>query len=96
MKSIGKHGLAFPETPDEAKEWETEPQPRYEQKSALATKVLCVAHTRIEGAWSAFIDAVPGINHSNEMEAVFRHGTKLPEEIARLLFPLFEGVPYAG
>ena len=62
---------------------------------ALATCVLVVAQTRIECAWSAYIDAVPGHNHDNEYEAVLAHGAKLDESLARCLFPEFDAVPYA-
>jgi len=62
---------------------------------ALAHKVLVVARTRVECAWCAYIDAVPGVNHDIEKEEVLRTGTKLLEEQARVLFPQFNEVPYA-
>ena len=62
---------------------------------SLAYKVVVVARTRIEGKWSAYIDAVPGKNHDNEAGAVLQYGTKLGESVARAIFPQFEGVPYA-
>lgn len=71
------------------------PWERFTIKLALARKVLVVAHTRIEGAWCAYVDAVPGQNHDLEIEEVRRHGNKLSEGVARVLFPLFDGVPYA-
>lgn len=37
---------------------------------ALDRNVLCVATTRIEGAWSAYVAAVPGVNHGRERAAV--------------------------
>jgi len=58
-------------------------------------KVLCVAQTRIEGAWSAYCDAVEGMNHDFEAEKVLAYGAKLPEIVARAIFPEFDGVPYA-
>lgn len=63
---------------------------------ALGTRVLAVAQTRREGGWCAYIDAVPGINHESEMTGVLSLGTKLPEEIARVLFPFepFGDLPY--
>jgi len=64
-------------------------------RRALAMRVLCVATTREEGAWAAYCDAVPGYDHQAEEDAVLRHGDKLPEPVARALFPHFEGVPYA-
>jgi len=62
---------------------------------ALAHCVLAVACTRIECAWAAYIDAVAGVNHDREMDAVLRHGAKLLEPVARILFPEFTEVPYA-
>jgi len=63
---------------------------------ALARKVLVVAKTRIEGTWAAYCDAVPGDNHVMEGHAVLEDGDKLTEEIARVLFPIFKGLPYAS
>jgi len=65
------------------------------RRHALATRVLAVATTRAEGTWTAYIDAVPGEDHRVEQYAVLLHGTKLSEEIARVLFPSFDDVPYA-
>ncbi len=62
---------------------------------ALASKVLVVAQTRIEGTWAAYCDAVPGDNHTKEWPAVLSNGDKLKEEVAKVLFPEFEEVPYA-
>ena len=62
---------------------------------ALANRVLAAARTRVEGTWKAYIDAVPGMNHLAEVQAVLDQGTQLAEPIARQLFPEFEEVPYA-
>ncbi len=62
---------------------------------ALSMRVLAVARTRIEGAWAAYIDAVPGMNHRSEIEPVLDNGDKLPEDVARAMFPAFDHVPYA-
>ena len=62
---------------------------------ALAVGVLAVAKTRIEGAWAAYVAPVKGINHKRERDEVLRHGGKLPEALARELFPQFKKVPYA-
>ena len=62
---------------------------------ALASKVLVVATTRIEGTWAAYCDAVPGDNHTKEWPAVLSNGDKLMEEVARVLFPGFKEIPYA-
>jgi len=56
---------------------------------ALDRKVLTVA---IEGEvedWAAYIGAVPGNSHQHESEEVARHGTKLPFDVAKALFPDF-------
>ena len=74
----------------EAKDW-TPTIRRY----ALSSKVLVVAKTRIEGSWSAYCDAVPGNKHDIEFDAVLSHGSKIPEEVARVLFPMFDEIPYA-
>lgn len=88
MKQIGN--FDFPESPEETKDWQD-----YRRYHALASRVIAVARTRIEGTWQAFIDSVPGENHRNEMEGVFRHGCTVPEAIAIILFDEFEDVPYA-
>ena len=67
---------------------------RITQHYALSQRVLAVATTRIEGAWSAYIDAVPGMNHAEEEAEVLAHGNKLPEQVARVLFPLFKELNY--
>jgi len=62
---------------------------------ALAADVLAVATTRVEGAWCAYIAAVAGIRHDEEYQAVLRTGEKLPERIAKVLFPGCD-LPYAS
>ncbi len=62
----------------------------------LAERVLVVAKTRIEGAWKAYIDAVPGELHTAEIQEVLDDGDELREDIARILFPEFDDLPYAG
>ena len=60
----------------------------------LAKKVLTVA---VEGSindWAAYIDSVPGDDHSCEWEEVYKHGSKLPETIAKLLYPEFQTKTY--
>jgi len=59
---------------------------------ALDRKVLCVAVKRVEGAWCAYIAAVPGENHQKELDLVKRFGAKLPKEIALEVFPQFKGL----
>ena len=80
----------FPTSAEEAKEWSP-----LTTHSALAMRVLCVAQTRIEGTWAAYCNAVPGISHRHEAQSVLDHGDKLPEGVARELFPGFGGIPYA-
>ena len=65
----------------------------YRSRSALASRMLVVAAARVEGAWVAHVEAVPGFDHSRELEHVLDHGTKLPESVALLLFPEAVGVP---
>ena len=81
----------FPKSVDEAQAFE--PIIVYR---ALSSKVLAVARTRVECAWAAYVDAVPGMNHRREMEPVLDNGAKLDEKIARILFPQFADVPYAS
>jgi len=71
-------------------EWEPSTRVR-----ALSSRVLCVARTRIEGAWAAYVDAVPGKSHAGEWEPVLEHGAKLDERLARVLFPEFDDLRYA-
>lgn len=63
---------------------------------ALSARVLVIARTRIECAWAAYVDAVPGINHKHECDAVLQSGAKVDHDLARLLFPQFDEVPYAS
>lgn len=89
MKKIGRHH--FPETEVEADAWRP-----FVYHVALATRVLVVANTRIEGTWKAYIDAVPGHCHNLEIEPVRTYGSQLSEKLARRIFgDLFSGVPYA-
>src|SRR3990172_3477661 len=80
----------FPKSREEADHWQ--PLVRYR---ALASCVLVVATTRIECAGIAYIDAVPGGNNNQEFDAVLRHGAKLHQALARILWPEFDEVPYA-
>lgn len=88
-KEIGR--FYFPANREEAQDW----TPNIFVK-ALHRCVLCVATTRAEGLWSAYCGNVPGKNHDDEWGAIWRDGDKLPEAIARAIFPQFDGVPYAG
>ncbi len=88
MKTISE--IDFPENPIEHEGWT-----RTVKRQALAHNILVVATTRREGKWSAYISAVPGVNHDDEWEEVLRHGTKILETLASVLFPRFAGIPYA-
>lgn len=80
----------FPKSAQEAESWQ--PLRRYR---ALASRVLVAAQTRIICEWAAYCDAVDGYDHEAEYKAVLDHGNKLPEKVARTLFPEFKDVPYA-
>jgi hypothetical protein len=91
MKTIGKHEYYFPETPEEAETWI-----KTTRVYPLASRVLIVANTRIEGAWCCYADAVQGMDHQYEYQEVLATGSKVSERIARAVFPEFEGIPYAS
>ena len=80
----------FPKNAEEAQGF----VPR-QSRLSLGGNVLAVARTRINCAWAAYIDSVPGNDHCVEAPRVLKWGVKLPEEIARSMFPEFEGVRYA-
>ena len=88
---MGRFDDHFPKNPEDAKHWTP-----YTAHHALAQFVLVVATTRIEGMWCAYIDKVPGFNPRQETERVLHHGNKLAENVARVLFPEFDDVPYAS
>ena len=61
----------------------------------LASRVLVVASVNEPvGDWSAYIDAVPGMNHEREWQDVAKIGTKLPQDHAEFLFPQFKHLRY--
>ena len=90
MRTLGHY--QFPEVgnKEEGEQWTAAIH-----RVALSRFVLCVARTRIEGAWAAYVKDVLGENHDAEEDGVLRIGTKLQERVARVLFPMFEGIPYA-
>ena len=61
---------------------------------ALDIRVLVVAVEGYDEDWSAYIGAVRGDSHRKEWEGVKAHGSKLPENVARLLFPGFRDLGY--
>lgn len=89
MRHLGTFNIPFPER-GERGDWEPDIQ-----HYALGIRVLAVARTRVEGTWAAYIDRVPGQDHHDERAEVLLHGSKLSEQIARVLFTTYEGVPYA-
>lgn len=57
-------------------------------KYVLARRVMAVASYDEEvGDWAAYIDAVSGMCHDDEMQAVVDHGLKLPKRLAEVMFP---------
>ena len=88
MKVIG--AFTFPDSPETAEAWKPGCS-----LYALAQHVLAVATLRIEGKWAAYVDAVPGRCHSDEVEDVLRKGCRLQEGIAEALFPQYRDLPYA-
>ncbi len=91
MKTIGN--FSFPDSPEDM-HWR--PTNRY---AALHRKVLVVARTRVEGKWKAYCGPVPGINHEEEANdencGPLYDGDDVGEKVARVLFPEFDGIPYA-
>lgn len=84
----------FPTNEEEARSWKATRVP-YQ----LSAHLLVVAQTRIECAWAAYIGAMGqqdyGVDNHFAYKYVAMVGDKLPEEIARVIFPQFAEVPYA-
>jgi len=58
----------------------------------LSSKVIVVAVANPEvGDWAAYIDAVDGRCHKDEIDEVARTGTKLNRQVAELMFPYEAG-----
>ena len=89
MRRIGDYNFPEQGNKEECANWK--PVVIYK---ALATRVLCVATTRIEGGWSAYCDAVPGLKHVAELSSVLSGGDPLRPAVAKSLFPEFDGIPY--
>ncbi len=64
------------------------------QYKALASKVLVVAVEGDTKDWCAYADATPGVSHKDEWKKVALTGSKLPEDLARYLFPSFRHLVY--
>jgi hypothetical protein len=52
---------------------------------ALAQKVLCVLVERFDG-WCVYVDAVAGMNHRAEAQAVMESGAKMEPAVAEVIF----------
>lgn len=89
MRTIGK--LEFPETLEEANDWSP-----YVAVTPLHQQVLTMARTRVEGTWSAYVFPVDGLDHLSEAKEWRVEGSKLPEAVARAIFPELDLVPYAS
>lgn len=96
MRTLGTCHVTFPSRPTDP-DWQAGESDDWKptvRLRALASRVLVVAQTRIEGTWSAYCGPVPGIDHRREWQEVLNSGDKLREVVARAIFPEFEGVPY--
>jgi hypothetical protein len=71
------------------------PKRRAAYRSVFDRTVLAVA---VQGGgydWACYIKSVEGTSHAREADDVYRHGSKVNEEFATLLFPDFaEGCTY--
>ncbi len=76
--------------PEDSKEFE-----RFVLNYPLHINCLVAATTRVEGSWSAYCAPVKGWDHKEEAKGVLQHGDKVPQELARALFPYFDGLPYS-
>lgn len=88
MKNIS--GFNFPETKEELINWKC-----ITKRYMLHRCVMCLARTRVEGTWNAYCFPVPGQNHDTEEYLWKTEGVKLPEQVAKIMFPSFDKVPYA-
>ena len=49
------------------------------------------------GKWKCYVVPVPGMNHDQESQDLWRsEGTQLPEHEARVFFPDLNPIPYAS
>jgi len=64
------------------------------QYTVLGQNVLAVAKEGAVNDWAAYIDAVPGVNLAEEVKHVMDRGDKLPEAVARVLFPEFRDLTW--
>ncbi len=90
MRQIGNYKFPEQGNTTEIEQWRP-----HVTRIALHKQVLVVARTRLEGTWKAYCAPVAGENHDHEWESVLRHGSQLPEDLARAIFAEFDGIPYA-
>ena len=60
----------------------------------LASRVMTFAvANRSIGDWAAYIDVIPGENHDKEFDQLLekRESTKLSYDIAKIIFPYYDG-----
>jgi len=60
----------------------------------LGSHVIAVAKEGAVGDWAAYIDAVSGYNQADDINRVMEYGDKLPEDVARVLFPGFSDLKW--
>lgn len=82
-------GLSFPDPGESTSDW----KPTIIH-FALARDVLAAAITQVSGHWVAYIKSVPGHDHEGETEDVLWYGMKLPEDVARAIFPQWKEIPW--
>jgi hypothetical protein len=60
----------------------------------LDRRVIAVAVEGAVGDWAAYIGAVEGNNYETEWQEVARNGSKLPKDVAEVLFPDFKDLAW--
>jgi len=96
VRMVSRNGVVVPDFPDPDNQEALKEWPPHVAVFALAARVIAVANTRVEGRWEAYIDAVPGKDHTEEWQAVRRQGVTVPHAIAKVMFPGFASIPYAN
>lgn len=75
------------------RKWMAEVEGLEYRRRSMASKCIAVATITKGVDWAAYIDGVPGKRHDDEWPEVAKTGAKLPEDVARLIFPGIE-LPY--
>ncbi|MEE8489901.1 MAG: hypothetical protein V3S43_06160 [Acidimicrobiia bacterium] len=91
MRYLGDEMIPFPERGNKD-DLPFEPVIVYR---TLGPDILAAARTRIEGTWAAYIGSAPSSRHEDDVNLILAQGAKLTEEVARAVFPKFNGVEYA-